>query len=275
MPELPEVETIRRQLAPELAGRRIREAAFHKADILLGETTPAQAAAALRGRRIEEVARRGKYLLLHLDGDLVLQTQLRMTGRFALARREPPAEAELTHIAAEFDLDDGRTLFYDDVRRLGGFRLLPAPAWRELERELGPEPLAPGFTAERLAVALEGRRAPVKNVLLDQRRVAGIGNIYAAEALHAARIDPRRAGGSLKEDEVGRLHRALRRVLRRALAGEGTTFRDYRSVNGSGRHQERLRVYGREGDPCPRCGTAVERIVQAGRSTFFCPSCQI
>jgi len=274
VPELPEVETIRRDLAAELEGRSVTAVRIHQPDIVMPPDTPEAFAGAVRGRRIEGLGRRAKYLLLRLSGDEVVQVQLRMTGRFALGASLPDP-GEFSHVAAEFDLDDGRTLFYDDVRRLGGLRILDAEAWEERASELGPEPLEEGFTPAVLGAALAGREAPVKNVLMDQRRVAGIGNIYAAEALHAAGIDPRRPGGSLSEEEIETLHRTIRTTLEEALEAAGTTFRDYRAVNGrSGRFQSRLRVYGREGEPCRRCDTAVERIVQAGRSTFFCPVCQ-
>ena len=261
-------------LAPEIRGLRIRGARIRKPDILLDGEPVERFCDRLRGAAIRDVDRRGKYLLLLLDRDRVLQVQLRMTGRFALGRGAPDI-ADFDHVAAEFDLDDGRTLFYDDVRRLGGFRLLPAEAWEEAASRMGPEPLGPEFTASRFRRILDASRAPVKNLLLDQRRVAGIGNIYGSEALHLAGIDPRRPARSLEPDEADALRGAIRDVLRRALERAGTTFRDYRAVDGRpGRFQESLRVYGREGLACPRCGGGVRRIVQAGRSTFFCPDCQ-
>jgi formamidopyrimidine-DNA glycosylase len=204
-----------------------------------------------------------------------------MTGRFAVADPDDPGGRELraalglAHVAAEFELMDGRTLLYDDVRRLGGFRLQSAAEWARREAELGPEPLDPGYRSSDLAAGLGNGRGPVKNALLDQRRIAGVGNIYANEALFRARIDPRRACADLRTDDHRRLHRALRAVLREALRGEGTSLRDYRMVDGgTGRFQDRLRVYDREGHPCPRCGTPIERVVQAGRSTFLCVTCQ-
>ncbi len=273
MPELPEVETIRRSLEPELVDRVLRNIRIHKADIALPPTDPEQLTG-LRGRRIERVERRAKYLLFRLDRGLVLQTQLRMTGRFAIGRSLPDV-CEFKHIAAEFELDDDRTLFYDDVRRLGGFRLLSTSAWASEERRLGPEPLEPSFTPAVLSEGVARSRAPIKNWLLDQKRLAGVGNIYASEALFLAELDPRRTGRSLDRAEVERLHSAIRETLLGALADSGTTLRDFRSINGrSGRYQNRLRVYGRDGASCRRCSAPVERIVQAGRSTFFCPSCQ-
>jgi formamidopyrimidine-DNA glycosylase len=275
MPELPEVETIRRDLDPELTGRTIQGVRLYHDDIVLPPSDAASFPARLKGKRIVSVGRRGKHLLLHLDGDPIVHVQLRMSGRFVLATR-PPDPAEFRHIAATFTLDDGRTLYYDDMRRLGGFRLLSSARWAAEEDRLGPEPLESGYRAAHLAAALAATRAPVKNALLDQHRVAGIGNIYASEALFRAAVDPRRAGRDLSPGEVRRLHRAVRAILREAIESAGTTFRDYRAVNGrSGRFQSRLSVYGREDEACRRCGTTIERIVQAGRSTYWCPRCQV
>lgn len=275
MPELPEVETIRRDLAPELAGRTVVRVRIHQDDIVLPPSDAGSLPAEMAGRRIESVGRRGKYLLIHLDGALVLQVQLRMSGRFVLSSG-PPDPGEYRHVAARFALDDGRTLYYDDVRRLGGFRLLSVDRWKAEEKRLGPEPLGSGYRATDLGAKLAATRAPVKNALLDQRRLAGVGNIYASEALFRAGIDPRRPGRDLDAGEVRRLHRGIRAVLREAVEDAGTTFDLYRAVNGrSGEFQARLRVYGRERDPCRRCGRPIERIVQAGRSTFFCRRCQV
>ena len=274
MPELPEVETIRRDLAPHLSGRRIHSVRVHKADIVLPPDSVRSFVSALAGRRIHAVRRRAKYLLFELDGGEILQVQLRMSGRFMLGR-ERPDPREFRHVAAEFFLDDGRTLYYDDMRRLGGFRRLTAEDWAAEAERLGPEPLEAEFRSSDMWRILQATRAPVKNALMDQRRVAGIGNIYASEALHRARVDPSRPGRDLTAHEARRLHRAVRAVLRGALAESGTTFQNYRAVNGrSGGFQALLRVYGREGEPCPRCGTKIERIVQAGRSTYHCPACQ-
>ncbi|MGI9038189.1 MAG: bifunctional DNA-formamidopyrimidine glycosylase/DNA-(apurinic or apyrimidinic site) lyase [Gemmatimonadota bacterium] len=302
MPELPEVETMRRGLVSAVEGAVIASVRLFHADILLDGSPRSRFERGVRGRAIRAVERRGKNLIFRLgdgaagnergregggeetggDAPAVLLVQVRMTGRFAVAPADDHRgmwlreEIGFGHVAAEFGLADGRTLLYDDVRRLGGFLLLGAGAWAERESVLGPEPLASGFRAADLAVALGAGRAPVKNALLDQRRVAGIGNIYASEALFRASIDPVRPCAELAGDDVRRLHRGLRAVLREALAGSGTTLRDYRAVNGqSGSFQERLRVYGREGLPCGRCGAPIRRIVQAGRSTFYCASCQL
>ncbi len=274
MPELPEVETIRRDLAPELRGRTICRVRIRQRDLLLGPRSPRSFRRRVEGRRILEVGRRAKYLLFRLDGGGVLQTQLRMTGRFALGTDLPDPD-EFRHVGAEFLLDDGRTLFYDDVRRLGGFELHAPGEWAAVEATLGPEPLHPSFTGASLAAILGRSRAPVKSVLLDQRRLAGVGNIYASEALYLARLDPRRPANRVDLDEARRLHRSVRHVLRRALERAGTTFRDYRAVNGrSGSFQTELRAYGRDGARCGRCAGRIERIVQSGRSTYLCPGCQ-
>ncbi|MFQ5745885.1 MAG: bifunctional DNA-formamidopyrimidine glycosylase/DNA-(apurinic or apyrimidinic site) lyase [Gemmatimonadota bacterium] len=273
MPELPEVETVRRELALRLEGCRVRDVRIRKADIVLGPTPAARFARELHGRRIREVCRRGKLLLWRLDDGSVVQVQLRMTGRFAIGPPRPP-RVDFRHVAAVFRFEDGTILYYDDTRRLGGFRRWSARDWAAVESRLGPEPLAPGFRAVDLRRRLTSR-GPVKNALLDQKRLAGVGNIYASEALHRARIDPRRPGSSLDADEARRLHAAIRRVFREALAAAGTTLRDYRALNGrSGSFQRRLRVYGRAGEPCKRCGADVRRLVQAGRSTYWCPGCQ-
>ncbi len=286
MPELPEVETIRRDLAPALEGYVIAAVHIRKPDILMDGDSPRRFAAALRGRRIASVRRRGKNLLLCLAPDgrrlaSVLQVEVRMTGRFAVAPEDDPGGRRLakqlgfSHIAVRFELDDGRTVLYDDVRRLGGFRLLTSQAWRLRELELGPEPLEAGFSARDLARALAHGRASIKSALLNQRRIAGVGNIYASEALHRARLDPARACRTLDERDVRRLHRGLRAVLSEALREAGTTLRDYRTVSGgTGKYQDRLRVYDREGRPCLRCGEPIRRMLQAGRSSYYCPGCQ-
>jgi len=282
LPELPEVETIRRQLEPELLGRRIGRVRVYHDDLILGSGGRARFGRLTRGRFIGVVHRRAKFLLFPLhrhcgnegEADRVMRVQLRMTGRFWLGR-ERPDPREFRHPGVELGLDDGRTLFYDDVRRLGGFDVLTIPEWSALEDRLGPEPLLPDFTRRRFAQRLAPLRTPIKNALLDQRRIAGVGNIYASEALYRARINPFKPAGTLTPGEIDRLHRAIRRVLREALTAAGTTLKDYRTLDGrSGSFQTRLRVYGRAEVPCQRCGTRVVRAVQGGRSTFYCPECQ-
>lgn len=273
MPELPEAETVRRQLQESVAGRRIEAVRLHHDDILLN-ADPAEFRGAAEGEPIRRVSRRGKWVLLHLGSSAIVEVQLRMTGRFTVGP-SPPDPGTYGHVAAEFDLEDGRTLYYDDRRRLGGFNLWTPEGWEERSASLGPEPLSEDFTSGHLTSALRGRRAPVKNLLLDSRIVAGVGNLYAAEALHRAGLDPRRPGGDLEAGEIEALRRALREVLRSGLRHGGASFSDFLPPGGEpGSHQEHLAVYGREDEPCPRCGRSVRRIRQAGRSTCFCPGCQ-
>ena len=278
MPELPEVETIRRDLNQQIPGAEVAGVLVHHRDLLLSGWTPGRFGAAITGSVFGALVRRGKFLGFPLgkgDARRVMRVQLRMTGRFAIGADSPPPEAGFRHPGIDFALADGRTLYYDDVRRLGGIDLLLPSEWRQMSRNLGPEPLARSFTGKRLYTILAPLKAPIKNVLLDQRRVAGIGNIYASEALFRAGIDPRRPAGELTLDEARGLHRWVRRILRGALEARGTRLRDYQAVNGrSGRYRDKLRVYGRYGEPCPRCRRSIDRLNQAGRSTFFCPACQ-
>jgi formamidopyrimidine-DNA glycosylase len=277
---------MRRGLALELDGATIRQVTMLKPDILMDGMTPRDFASQLQGRRIVSVDRRGKNLLLKLPasesqtGQVVL-VQVRMTGRFVVAPGSDPqgsATADRlgwSHIAARIQLEDDRTVLYDDVRRLGGFRLLSLDAWQSRDSALGPEPLAEDFTAAELTVALSGGRGPIKNALLNQRRLVGIGNIYASEALHRARLSPTRAVPDLTDQEVADLHGAIRAVLSEALDASGTSLKDYRAVNGQpGKYQDRLRVYDREGQPCNRCVGEIHRLLQAGRSSYYCPGCQ-
>jgi formamidopyrimidine-DNA glycosylase len=273
VPELPEVETVRRRLAPVLEGATIARAEI--ADPRLTRPVdPGLVADALVGERIAAVERRGKYLLWRLESGRTLVVHLRMTGSL---RHAPDGELPPdTHRRATLGLDTGAEIGYRDVRRFGTWELLDADHVRPyLAARLGPEPLAPSFTAARLARILAGRRAPVKAVLLDQRRIAGIGNIYADEALWRARIHPRRPGGDLDGTEVARLHRAIRAALRRGVELQGSTLRDYVTPDGDGGGmQHEFHVYGRLGEPCDRCGRPIERIVVAGRGTWLCPRCQ-
>lgn len=278
MPELPEVETIRRTLAPRLTGRVVREvqvatpAVWRRGD-----------PAALPGCRVLGVGRRGKHLLIPLErpdaggagggAGLVLHVHLGMTGRLLFVPRGGPLPECHLHARLAFD---GGELCYQDTRRFGYLEVLPPEALEgDPGLRLGPEPLDPPVTARRLREVLAGRRAPVKAVLLDQRVLAGVGNIYADEALHRAGVNPLRPAGELGEGEVAAVAEALREVLEEAIAARGTTFSDYRDGEGRpGGFGPRLRVYGREGEPCPRCGHPVTRGRLGGRSTYFCPCCQ-
>ena len=267
MPELPEVETIRSQLAPRLAGRTLV-----RVEILDPRLTRPidlfEVAEELEGDSIVAVERRGKYLVVRLESGLALLVHLRMTGSFGF---EPTS-----HERAVLELDDGTRLAYRDVRRFGTWLVLEDV---ELEPYLagknGPEPLGARFTTEWLAARLAARRAPVKAVLLDQRVVAGLGNIYADEALWRARVNPLRPAESLDPDEVRRVHRAIRAALRAGIKRQGSTLSDYRTPEGSrGEMQEEFRAYGRDGLPCRRCGTTISKTRVGGRGTWYCPRCQ-
>ncbi len=273
MPELPEVETVRLSLAPLVEGRRITHVRI--LDPRLTRPEPPEAVAArLTGDRIRRVGRRGKYVVIELESGRRLLVHLRMTGSFRHGRNgrlpdDPYRRAVVT-------LDDGSDVVYRDVRRFGTWILLEEQDVEPyLEARLGPEPLDEAFTTAALAKALGGRRAPVKAVLLGQRAAAGIGNVYADEALWRARIHPARLAGSLTEKEVAGLRRAIRAVLRAGIASQGATLRDYRDPSGAaGAMQERFHAYGREGEPCSRCGTPIAKTRVAGRGTSFCPACQ-
>ena len=285
MPELPEVETIARQLAASVTGRTI--AGFVSDWERLTEPEPVPLVAArLTGKRIDAVRRRGKLVVFLLDGGDALCTSLRMTGRFAFKRSGAAPAERFTR--AQFAFTDGSGLDFVDMRKLGrmalvdaveivgddagGERTLKAP----LHMAMGREPLSRSFTAAWLRAFLRRRhRAAIKPLLLDQRGVAGIGNIYASEALWRARIHPTRAAGSLRTAEVVRLHEAIRWVLRKAIRLHGSTLRTYRDSAGrAGGMQREFVVYDRAGEPCARCGRPIARTVQGGRSTFHCPRCQ-
>jgi len=273
VPELPEVETVRSQLAPLLEGRRI-ELVEIVDERLTRPFAPGAVAAELVGERIAAVERRGKYVVVRFDSGRVLLIHLRMTGSLRHAPRgELPDDV---HRRAVVSLDDGADVAYRDVRRFGTWLLLePGELDDYLGARLGREPLGAEFTARELGRQVAGRRAPIKALLLDQRVVAGIGNIYADEALWRARIHPLRPGGELVPDELRRLRRAVREALNVGIARQGSTLREYSTPDGSrGAMQHEFRVYGRTGEPCFRCGTPIEKIRAAGRGTWYCPTCQ-
>ena len=273
MPELPEVETVRRRIAPLVEGTTIASAEIVDPR-LTRPVSPSLVADALVGERIAAVERRGKYLLWRLESGRTLVVHLRMTGSLLhFPAGDLPADA---HRRATLALDTGAAVGYRDVRRFGTWELLDDGHLRPyLASRLGPEPLAPSFTSARLARIVAGRRAPIKAVLLDQRRIAGIGNIYADEALWRARIHPRRPAGELDAPEIAHLHRAVRAALRRGVELNGSTLRDYVTPDGEGGGmQHEFHVYGRLGEPCDRCGRPIERIVVGGRGTWLCPRCQ-
>jgi formamidopyrimidine-DNA glycosylase len=265
VPELPEVETERGRLAARLEGRRIVAATIDDPRLTRPDD-PAWIAARLSGERVGAVDRRGKYLVVHLAGGQVLLVHLRMTGGF---RYEPAS-----HERAVLELDDGTRIAYRDVRRFGTWLLLdPEEAEEHLGIRLGPEPLGRRFTAAYLAGRLAGRKAPVKAAVLDQRTVAGLGNIYADESLWHARIHPLRPAGELSAEEVARLQQGIRRALRLGIRRQGADLGD--GTYAGGRMQHEFRVYGRTGEPCDRCGTPIEKTRAGGRGTWFCPTCQV
>jgi formamidopyrimidine-DNA glycosylase len=264
VPELPEVETERGRLAARLEGRRIAAARIDDPRLTRPEE-PAWIATRLTGERVEAVERRGKYLLVRLAGGDVLLVHLRMTGGFRYA----PA----THERAVLELDDGTRIAYRDLRRFGTWLLLdPDDVDAHLGVRLGPEPLGRRFTTAYLADRLSGRKAPVKAAILDQRTVAGLGNIYADESLWHARIHPLRPAGELTPDEVSRLRAGIRRALRLGIRRQGADLGD--GTYAGGRMQHEFRVYGRTGEPCDRCGTAIEKTRAGGRGTWYCAGCQ-
>jgi formamidopyrimidine-DNA glycosylase len=273
VPELPEVETVRARLEPVLTGRR-----FERVEILDPRVTrpiePREVAAELEGEVVEAVDRRGKYLIFRFETGRVLLIHLRMTGTVRHERDGAPEHDP--HLRVVVTLDDGSDVIYRDVRRFGTWLLLePGEETDYLAQRLGEEPLSRRFTPASLAARLNRRRAPVKAALLDQRAAAGMGNIYADEALWRARIHPLRAAGDLDEDEVRRLHKGVREALKAGIARQGTTLRDYRTPDGApGRMQAALRVYGREGEPCYRCGAEIGKTRAGGRGTWYCPNCQ-
>lgn len=271
MPELPEVETIRGDLAQAVVGRVITTVEWLDARIVRGDVGGADLAALMVGRQGAAVVRRGKFLVWRFTSGEGLLLHLGMSGRLTVGPGRGEAWPRHTHLVLALSSGDAVQLV--DPRRFGRVTWLEPPA--EGPGGMGPEPLSPRFTAARLGKILAGRRAPIKAVLLDQRRVAGLGNIYVDEALFRARLHPARAAGSLESREVGSLHRAIRRVLREALADRGTTFLDYRDAHGQvGGHAARLGVYGRAGEPCRRCGAPIVRVVVAARGTHLCAHCQ-
>ncbi|HEU4641355.1 MAG TPA: bifunctional DNA-formamidopyrimidine glycosylase/DNA-(apurinic or apyrimidinic site) lyase [Gemmatimonadaceae bacterium] len=274
MPELPETETIARDLDRAVAGARITGAAVTRPDVLR-ETTPEALVRRVTGATILRARRRAKMVVLELSTGDRLVVQPRFTGAL-LIDDGSLAERERLYSTLAFQLDDGRALHYRDIRRLGTVSLMSPARWERHSALYGVEPLDPAFTVEHLSGALRGSTQAVKKLLMDQRRIAGIGNIYANEALWRAGIDPSRAGRSLGASEVAALHDAIVSVLRESIAARGTSFRDYRDASGErGAFAESLAVYGRGGLPCPRCGTRLaETSAVDGRTTVFCARCQ-
>ena len=263
---------MRRAIAPVLEGARL-ETVEIRDPRLVRPFDPLIVADALVGERVGEVGRRGKYVIVGFESGRSLLIHLRMTGSLRHARSGALADDPYTR--AVLRLDNGSDVAYRDVRRFGTWELFePDDLAPYLAARLGPEPLGP-FSAAKLGKRLEGRRAPLKSALLDQRTVAGLGNIYVDEALWQSRLHPLRIAGSLDGDELARLYRAIRNVLRKGIERQGSTLRDYALPDGAyGTMQNEFRAYGRGGEPCERCGQPLTRIVVGGRTTTFCPHCQ-
>ena len=275
MPELPEVETVARDLrrhllpegggpGPEIVGARVSWARTLRDGDEAGFTV------GVTGRRIETVGRRGKQLVIELSGGAFLTVHLKMTGQLFVVPASLPRDP---YERFALELADGRELRFRDIRKFGRLGLYSADD--DPFDATGPEPLDPRFTLREFRARVRGRRARLKTLLVDQAFIAGVGNIYADEALWRARVHPLRPAGELSEDEVRRVHRGVRAALRAGIARRGATLRDYRTPDGgSGAMQDEFRVYGRGGEPCERCGTPIDKIRVAGRGTWYCPGCQ-
>lgn len=288
MPELPEVETVARDLDRWVAGARIAEARVSWERTIRHPQPVERFVAEVSGATIARVRRRAKTVLIHLDDGRVMTVALRMTGALIVA---PPASPDDPYARVVFQLADGRQLRYRDVRKFGRIGLWEGGGLRARRRRVadgrapyrvgdvfarhGPEPLSASFSAKRFGEQLRHRSGRLKSLLLDQSFVAGIGNIYADEALWRARLHPLRTADTLSEVEVRRLHRSIRSVLRQGVVNRGSSFSDYVGADGEpGANAERLKVYRRTGEPCLRCGRPVRRIIVGQRSTHFCPRCQ-
>jgi formamidopyrimidine-DNA glycosylase len=288
MPELPEVETVVRQLEPEVEGHRIE-----RLEVLderwSRPVPPEQLGAAVDGATIEHLGRRGKYILMGLDRARTLVMHLRMTGNLILREGDvviDPSEGrrlyenerstEERHLRARFVLDDGRELWFTDPRRFGEAFLIDDDRLEERFAKLGVEPFSPEFTPAALGEMAAGRTAPLKSFLLDQSKVAGVGNIYADEALFRAELHPLSPAGSMKPEHLEALRDAVVAALEAGIDAGGSSIDDYRDARGEkGSMQEEFLVHTREGKDCPRCGGTIVRIVVGGRSTYFCPACQV
>jgi formamidopyrimidine-DNA glycosylase len=269
MPELPEVETIKNELAPLLTGRKIESVDFLWEKMLLSPSVD-EFKKRVKGRRITEIGRRGKYLIMRLDSGDSLLVHLRMTGSFLVNKDDKLPDS---HTRAVIHLDDGSHAYFIDPRKFGKFQLVADE--NEVLQRLGVEPLSDGFTAKVLSQLLHGKKAPVKALLLEQKLIAGIGNMYADEALFEAGIHPERAADSLDAEETKRLHRAIRHVLKDAIENKGASIANYFRPDGEkGSAHEEFKVAHRRGCECPACGGHIERIVVRQRGTYYCPCCQ-
>lgn len=269
MPELPEVETIRAEIAPYILGRHIKNLEIYWPSVTRTQSSQDLILGTL-GKQIIRVRRRGKYLILELNSQGIILLHLGMSGSLTLGAITGSAPK---YARAAIILDDGTTILFCDPRKFGSMMFLDDTS--ALEAKLGPEPLESSFTPARLASILQRRRAPIKAVLVDQSLIAGIGNMYADEALFLARIHPLRRADSLTSSEISSLHQAIQRALRAGIDAKGATVSNYRRPDGStGRAQEEFRVAHRKGKTCPRCGAIITRTMIRGRGSYFCPGCQ-
>jgi len=278
MPELPEVETVRLGLAPALDGARLQRVTLNRPDLRF--PFPERFAERLTGARIDHLGRRAKYLLAELDAGARLLMHLGMSGSFRVDEGAPgvfahPRSTDPRHDHVIIETDAGARVTFNDPRRFGFMTLIgPGQASPFLEG-LGPEPLSNAFNGPALHEAIKAKRTPIKAALLDQRVVAGLGNIYVCEALFRARISPRRLAANIGMARAERLAASVKAVLTEAISAGGSSLRDHRATDGAlGYFQHSFDVYGREGAPCRSCGAAVRRLVQSGRSSFYCPDCQ-
>ncbi len=280
MPELPEVETVRRGLAPAMEKKRILRVETRRKDLRF--PFPAKFSQRLEGARVKHLGRRAKYLVGELSTGETLIMHLGMTGRFTVAGRKPgkfhrAAGDDEKHDHVVFEMQGGARITFNDARRFGFMHLWPSADLAAYPgfRGLGPEPISNAFSGAYLAEAFEGKRAPVKAALLDQRVVAGLGNIYVSEALFRSGISPKKLAGTIRRDRLERLASEVRNVIEEAIAAGGSTISDFGTPDGElGYFQHRFRVYDRAGKPCPTCAKPIRRMVQSGRSTFYCATCQ-
>lgn len=280
MPELPEVETVRRGLAPVMEGAVIAQAQVNRPD--LRWPFPPQMAERLTGQKVTALRRRSKYILVDLSSGETLIIHLGMSGRMLVSgqmigqfHENHPAPAKHDHVV--LDMDNGTRVTFNDARRFGAMDLTATHDTENhwLIKDIGPEPLGNGFNELTLKARLKGRKTPIKTALLDQKNVAGLGNIYVCEVLHRARINPTKLSGTLTGPRIAALVPIIRQVLTEAIDAGGSSLKDYRQTDGElGYFQHSFMVYDREGDPCTSCATPIARIVQSGRSTFYCPTCQ-
>jgi formamidopyrimidine-DNA glycosylase len=276
MPELPEVESLRRILSRSAVGRTIVSARIGK--LPLRRRVVPDFGAQITGRTIERISRRAKYLMFELSGDAIILAHLGMSGSITHRHSDFDArEFDAKHDHLEFALDDATRLVYNDPRRFGMVRLVARDELTVIAelKDIGPEPLSADFDTDYLAAQARGKKVAVKNLIMDQRIVAGVGNIYASEILFHAKVRPTRRAGRVKRAELELIVQFTSKVLRAAIGSGGTTFRSYRDSRGKpGAFSKRLMVYGREGEPCYVCGTAIRNIVLGQRASFYCPTCQ-